>query len=279
MTMTQDLQFGELIHQSGYKPDSHATFTGTYKGLPVIIKQGDSHLRHEETVLQAVNYTGIPEIVGYFEEKEKDVLVMKRISGVSLSRYIELGNNWQSRKLPLKEALRIVDGLAQCFEALHKAGYLYRDLNLSHVIVDGLNVGLVDYEWCVKMDTSGLGRVDSRAGTWETMAPEEFEVGNTIAPMSNTYTLGIVLLQLTTGKNPFFVSSEEISNSESQRLRAKELHQQLQNIHTGSKKIDHILNRSLRPMPEERYQSVAEFRGALIEKITETKKTPKTVSF
>jgi serine/threonine protein kinase len=160
--------------------------------------------------------------------------------------------------------IRIVDGLALCFEALHKAGYLYRDLNLDHVMVGESGIGLVDYEWCVKLDTSGSGHVDSRAGTWETMAPEEFEMGNVITSTSNIYTLGTVLLQLATRRNPFFVSPVEIPDFESQRLRAKELHQQLPGIHTADLKIDRILKQALQPTPGDRYQFVEEFRNALI---------------
>lgn len=264
MNIPQDLRFGELIYQASHKPESHATFAGIYHGESVVIKRGDSNLHREEAVLRAVNYEGIPDFIGYFAENGQAVLVMQQIPGVSLSQYIELDDNWQSRELPIKEVIRIVDGLAQCFEALHKVGYLYRDLNLAHVIVSETRIGLIDHEWCVKLDISGSGRVDSQAGTWETMAPEEFGMDNIITRTSNTYTLGTVLLQLTAREDPFFVSPEEIPHSGSQRQRAKELHQELPSIRTGNSEIDRVLYQALQPEPSKRYKSVTEFREALI---------------
>ncbi len=263
MNIPESLQLGEVIHQARHKPESHATLEGTYDGQPVIVKRGDGHLRREEAVLGAVDFDGIPKVVGYLEENGQNILIMGRLPGVTLSQYIALDDTWRSRELSIQEALHIVDGLSLCFESLHEAGYLYRDLNLSHVIISESRVGLVDHEWCVESDASGVGRVDNQAGTWETMAPEEFVVDNSMARTSNTYTLGVVLLQLVTGKNPFFVSVKETPNTELQRLRAKELHRQLPSIQTGHTDIDHILRQALQPEPSKRYQSVAAFRDAL----------------
>jgi eukaryotic-like serine/threonine-protein kinase len=264
MSMPQGLQLGAAIHQAAHKPESHATFEGVYEGLPVIIKRGDTRLRREEGVLRAVNSDGIPKVAGYFEADGQDLLVMESIPGVPLSQYVELEDNWHSRRLSIRESIRIVDGLALCFNALHNAGYLYRDLDLAHVLVGTSRIGLVDHEWDVKLSEAGAGVVDSRAGTWETMAPEEFIVGNNMTPASNTYTLGVALLQLATGENPFFVAPEAFHTSESQREQAKELHELLPRIYTGSPSVDHILDRALQPEPSDRYQSIPEFREALI---------------
>jgi serine/threonine protein kinase len=264
MNLPKELQLGEVLYQTPDKPASSAILAGTYAGQFAIFKRGDSnHLRREEAILRTAHFEGIPSVLDYIEDGEHDFLVMERLAGTHLSKYIGLDSSWHSRELEIEEALCIVDGLALCFDALHKVGYLYRDLNLDHVIVNETKVGLVDHEWCVLADKAGWGRVDSRAGTWETMAHEEFRVGNRITRASNTYTLGVVLLQLTTRINPFFISAAEAPNVEIGRINTRSLHERLPDIQTTNIALDSMLNVALQPTPNRRYQSVTEFREAL----------------
>ena len=230
---------------------------------PVFTKVGDEHLRREEAVLRAVDFEGIPKVVAYNQVDGQDFLVMQQLPGVPLDQHIGLDRSWNSRQLPLEETLRIVDGVAACFEALHQVGYLYRDLNLGHVIVSDSGIGLVDHEWDVKVASAGHACVDSMAGTWETMAPEEFAVGDVMHLSSNTYTLGVVLLQLATGRNPFHVSPEKIADSSAQRQQAGQLHKQLPMIDSGHRGVDQMLEQALAPEMSARYQSVTEFRRSL----------------
>jgi len=265
------LQLGRQIYKPHYKTDNAATFEATYDGQPVIAKRGDEHLRREAGILQAVERanngiaTGIPKCIAYLEDtKQNHFLVMERLPGMPLIELIGLSEEWESRPLPPAEATRITDGLATCFAALHRADYLYRDLILGHILVDHARISLVDCEWSVLMDPkTHIAQVDNRAGTWETMAPEEFEVGNIMTPTSNTYTLGIVLLQLLTGRNPFYITKESIPDADQRRHATQQLQQTLPKIATRNPSFDQIIIQALQPEPARRYQTVADFQQAL----------------
>jgi serine/threonine protein kinase len=95
------------------------------------------------------------------------------------------------------------------------------------------------------------------------MAYEEFRVGNRMTHASNTYTLGVVLLQLVTGNSPFFISANEVSNSEVGRVNTRDLHKELPNIKTGNIALDNVLKEALQPAPSKRFQTIKEFLEAL----------------
>ena len=209
------------VHDSPFKGTGFSTGLGTYKGTGVVVKSGDQRLAREAAILLSVSYRGIQQVIELEKSSASYQLVLEMLPGIGLAEYINLDKSWHSKTLELAEATAVVDGLALCFQALLKADYLYRDLNLNHVILNGSEISLVDVEWSVGKDLEGVWRVDSLGGTWETMAHEEFRVGNPMTVMSSTYTLGVVLLQLVSGGNPFHVDPISTPNSEVRRFKTR----------------------------------------------------------
>jgi len=264
MLENNDLKILDTIHESSYKVPRSLVSHGEYLGSEVIVKQGGEGLSREADILRTIDDPRIPKVIEYQELLDGvQVLILNKLQGTPLDQLIQLQADWSSSPIGLPRVIEIVEGLTGCFTALKNAGYLYRDLNLGHILVDGDQVNLVDHEWDVRLDQSNKARADNAAGTWETMAPEEYEVGNDMSEASNIYTLGTVLLQLVTGRSPFYISKADISEAELRRMATLELMKSFSGVKTGNDHLDTVINMSLDFNPEERFQSLEDFSRAL----------------
>lgn len=254
----------QVIYRPGYKGEGFQTAIGYYEGQKVIIKSGDTRLDKEAKTLLDVDYPGIPKVIEWIREKDDNRhLILEYLEGEGLDRVIKLDSNWNSEKVTLDEACFVVGGLANCLSALRNRGYLYRDLNLNHVLVGESQVSLIDMEACEQEVLPGVWRVSSKAGTWETMAEEEFSVGNQLSESTNTYMLGVVALQLVTGSNPFFVEPSLVPDPEKRREYAWGLHAQNPKINTEDESMSQFLNQALASDPSQRFETINDFQSNL----------------
>ncbi len=261
--MIRSLFIGEKIGQSRFKDAGEGTFAGEFNGKAVIIKRGGKSLITEAATLQAIDDENIPKLIKLIKGEDDNILIMTRLEGVPLTELIELNSNWTSRPQKIDVAIRITQGVALAFNAVRRAGRLYRDLNLDHVLVGSVAIGLCDHEADVAVDDRGNGLIAHIIGTWETMAPEEFILGGTMSEASNTYTLGVLLLQLVMGNNPFFKAGSEDINIDDLRKLVNESHLQDPTINTGIVGVDRLLTKALAPRPLDRYQTIDAFYEAV----------------
>lgn len=264
MLQNTELEIFDVIHESSYKVPKASVAYGKYKGSEVIVKTGGEELARELDILRNIDDTRIPAVIDFGSNADgTNRLVLNKLPGTPLDQYIHLQPDWHSDRLGRQEAIRIVMGLSACFSVLKKAGFLYRDLNFGHILVDDEMISLVDHEWDISLSATGSGTVDSLAGTWETMAPEEYTVGNSINEASNIYTLGSVLLQLISGKSPFYISKDDEPDAEKRRDATLHLMEIFPGVNTGDAKLDEIVNTSLQWDPADRYKSIEDFRNAV----------------
>ncbi len=111
-------------------------------------------------------------------------------------------------------SLRILRGIAAGVSAAHVKGIVHRDLKPENVMLvdrDGdpdfvkvLDFGIAKVDPSVAAAPEGkvLTRVGSVFGTPEYMAPEQ-AVGDTVDARADLYALGVVFLEMLTGKCPF----------------------------------------------------------------------------
>ncbi|MCW5836460.1 MAG: serine/threonine protein kinase, partial [Labilithrix sp.] len=137
-------------------------------------------------------------------------LVLELLRGTSLRDEIAKG------PLPLARALRIMRGIASGVAAAHAKGIVHRDLKPENVMLvdrDGdpdfvkvLDFGIAKVDASVaaapQAGSKVLTRIGSVFGTPEYMAPEQ-AVGDAVDARADLYALGVVLLEMLTGKCPF----------------------------------------------------------------------------
>ena len=119
-------------------------------------------------------------------------LVMELLRGETLAKRIEKG------PLPLDEALRIAEQMAEGLAHAHSRGVLHRDLKPANVFVceDG-RVKLLDFGLAHLLGTEG----SSGAGTPAYMAPEQ-AAGAAVDERADVWAAGMVLGEMLTGKRP-----------------------------------------------------------------------------
>ena len=139
--------------------------------------RGDiDRLQRKKNNLRRLAQTGlVPQLL----RQRPDRLELEYIAGESMEQWLHLDYmaGWRAVAPPLPQALDRLRRYATLEQALLRAGVLYRDLNLQHLIFTLQGVRIVNLEAAEIQQTDGLWRVISRRGTYETMAPEEFTVG------------------------------------------------------------------------------------------------------
>ncbi len=138
--------------------------------------------------------------------RETLFLTMEMLEGENLSDRISRG------RIPIEEALPILNGMAQGLGAAHRAGVLHRDFKAANVMIgtsteSGRNRAVVtDFGLARTIEREeGLASISDSGvvvGTPAYMSPEQVR-GETLTSASDIYALGLVLYEMVTGTRPF----------------------------------------------------------------------------
>ncbi len=136
------------------------------------------------------------------EYRGRPFLVMPLLEGETLASRLR-----RDGPLPPAELVRIGRGVAAGLAALHANGLTHRDIKPANIwlCADGtvklLDLGLAFTRdrW---LDEEPLSTLGVMLGTPAYMAPEQAE-GRGVGPASDLFSLGVVLYQAATGRNPF----------------------------------------------------------------------------
>lgn len=118
----------------------------------------------------------------------------------------DLGRAMRERAIPLREAVSIVQKVAEAVEHAHQRGVLHRDLKPGNILLDEENEPHVtDFGIALEIEAAaGLTLTGDVLGTPPYMAPEALAGGHgKSGPASEVYALGAILFHLLTGRTPF----------------------------------------------------------------------------
>jgi predicted ATPase/class 3 adenylate cyclase len=109
----------------------------------------------------------------------------------------------ETHKLPIAEALRVAEQIAQALEHAHGLGIIHRDLKPGNVWLarDG-TAKLGDFGLAVALDQSRITQEGMLVGTVAYMPPEQ-AMGRTPDARSDLYALGAMLYEMVAGRPPF----------------------------------------------------------------------------
>ena len=138
--------------------------------------------------------------------RETLFLTMEMLEGENLADRISRG------RIPIEEALPILNGMAQGLGAAHRAGVLHRDFKAANVMIgsstdSGRNRAVVtDFGLARTIEREeGLASLSDSGvvvGTPAYMSPEQVR-GDALTSASDIYALGLVMYEMVTGKRPF----------------------------------------------------------------------------
>lgn len=158
----------------------------------------------ESELLRSLQHPLFPKWKAYWEADGCGYLVMEYIAGSSLENHLKRRGAFGQEET-VRIALELADGLRYLHE---KGGFIYRDLKPENIMIqpDG-KARLLD------LGAAAIPE-DCRAGTLGYAAPEQQlmsqEIGKSIAltPVSDIYSLGMVMHYMLTGRNPLLIKEE-----------------------------------------------------------------------
>ncbi len=158
--------------------------------------------QREATAVAAMRHPNIVQLYDFGQIGERFYMVMEYIEGGTLRdrlRALPEGN----RRLPPAEVVAIVRGIAAALDYAHQRGIVHRDVKPANVMFtrDGDPV-LTDFGIARMLGEGSVTMAGVSIGTPDYMSPEQAR-GEPATPVSDIYSLGVMVYEMLTGRRPF----------------------------------------------------------------------------
>jgi predicted Ser/Thr protein kinase len=211
--------------------------------------------RTEAVILAKLNHPNIATLYGLVREQGGLFMAMEFVHGETLDHLLA-----RTGKLPADHAVSWCCQVLDAVEYAHRLGVVHRDLKPANLMVTEAGViKVMDFGIARVLGTGRQTRSGHVIGTAAYMSPEQIR-GQEVDGRSDIYALAIVLYELLTGRVPF-VAEDEFSVMTAQVKDPPLPPRTLEP--TIPEWLDAAIVRALAKPPAERFQTAAEFRGAL----------------
>ncbi|PEY41334.1 serine/threonine protein kinase [Bacillus cereus] len=161
----------------------------------------DEFIKRFHREAQSVTTLSHPNIVNMYDVGEEDgiyYLVMEYVPGQTLKQYIN-----QRGMLPIGEALDIMEQLTSAMAHAHHFEIVHRDIKPHNILIrnDGV-VKVTDFGIATATSATAITHTNSVLGSVHYLSPEQAR-GGIANKQSDIYSLGIVMFELLTGRQPF----------------------------------------------------------------------------
>jgi tRNA A-37 threonylcarbamoyl transferase component Bud32 len=193
----------------------------------------------EARALARLSHPHIVTVHDFGQVEGQSYLVMEFIAGMNLRQRLREG------RVPLDDVLALMKQLCEALQYAHDEGIIHRDIKPENILLDKYgrariaDFGLAKLTVRSAIDYTLTGPMQIM-GTWNYMAPEQFENPQSVDHRADIYALGVVFYEMLTGDLPrarFPLPSERGLDS----------------------RFDEIVLHALEREPERRYQSIREF--------------------
>ena len=221
-------------------PQNHETFL---EGVETFYREAENLARFRSNPI-------IVNVYDFFRENGTAYIVMEYITGTSLEAYLEKKNG----KLGYNETLQILSPIMDALDTLHSAGFLHRDVSPDNILIaaDG-RIRLIDFGATLPTLKGNRENLPTILKTGYAPIEQHAQAGAQ-GSWTDLYALGATFYRCLTG--------ETIPESTDRILK--------DSLCAPSKKgadlppaADRAIVKALAIHPEDRIQSIAEFRDAL----------------
>jgi eukaryotic-like serine/threonine-protein kinase len=196
-----------------------------------------------------------PNIVAVFDRGQDNgvnYIAMRYVQGPTLKELIERG-------LTPEQAAGLVRQVLEGARFAHRNGIVHRDLKPQNVIVDEEGKAVVTDFGIARAGISDITQTGSVMGTPQYLSPEQAQ-GFEVTPVSDLYSIGVILYEALTGRVPFegesavAVAMKQVSETPQ---RPSSINPQVWPA------LDAVVMRALEKEPGQRFQSADAFIAAL----------------
>jgi serine/threonine protein kinase len=229
---------------------------------PALLEQVLKRFEREAKVLARLTHLNIVPIIDYGEYKGSPYLVMPFLPGGTFKSAI-------TKPIPWQQAINLLRPIAQALAYAHEHNIIHRDIKPANILLTETGQPLlsdfgiariIESDQATALTTTGMG-----VGTPEYMAPEQWF--GQAGPLSDQYSLGVVLYELVTGRKPYTADTPAA-------IMLKQANDPLPRprlfVADLPDELEKVLFKVLAKRPKDRYQSMAEFDAAL-ERLTSDK--------
>ncbi len=215
----------------------------------------------EAAFVSSLEHIHIVPVYAYGVQDSLAYLAMRLISGGSLSDLLK-----KDGELPLEQALRIFDQVAQGIAHAHAKGIIHRDLKPGNILIDDEgNAYLTDFGLARMVHSEErLTKSDSMIGTGTYMSPEQVR-GDPVDHRADIYAMGIVLYEMVCGQLPYHAGDEPsfitvlYKHLEAPPTPPCEVNPDI------PKAVETVILRALAKNPDDRFQDIGDMARAIRE--------------
>ena len=167
---------------------------------------GAARFKREFRSMIEMTHPNIVRLGEFFEQENSRAFSMELVDGTDLVTWA--AGLAQSEAMDIRLG-PIIAQLASGLSALHRAGFIHRDIKPQNVLVtpEG-RVVLLDFGLVTALDTDAT-TTRFGLGTLAYMAPEQAEAGR-VTPAADLYAVGALLYEVLTGRPPFLGSGTQL---------------------------------------------------------------------
>jgi branched-chain amino acid transport system substrate-binding protein len=227
---------------------------------PAVLERVLKRFEREAKALARLTHTNIVHVNDYGEHEGIPYLVMDYLPGGTLKQRLGKPMSWQ-------QAVHLLLPIAEALDYAHDQNIIHRDVKPSNILLTQRGQPMLTDFGIAKIlegeDTTGLTGTGMGLGTPEYMAPEQWT--GQAGPLSDLYSLGVVLYELVTGRKPYTADTPAaimLKQANDPLPRPRQFAPDLPEA------MEKVLFKALAKQPEDRYQSMGEFTAALDKVLT-----------
>ena len=211
----------------------------------------------EAKAASALNHPNIITIYEVGVEDERLFIATEFVDGVTLRERINSG------EMTYLDAIKIAEQVADALAVAHEAHIVHRDIKPENIMIrrDRL-VKILDFGLAKSIFEKSVGAEDETIrlvktqpgivmGSVRYMSPEQAR-GHETDERTDVWSLGVVLYEMLSGRNPF--EGESVSDS-----LAALIHVEPEPLAEAPEELQRIVRKALKKKPHDRYQSIKDF--------------------
>jgi serine/threonine protein kinase len=253
-TLAQRYRLDELIGLGGFAEVWRAYDQQLQRAVAIKIPKAtrvdsaDSFLAEARRVAR-LRHSGIVPVHDVGFDDDRVFIVSEFMDGGSLPDRLAQG------RVDQQQVIGWIARIADALDYAHLDGVIHQDVKPANILINHHDEALLG-DFGIAQSAHKTGTCDPSIGTLRYMAPEQLE-GRAVTPVSDVYSLAVVLHESLTGHSPFSSDDPNIIRQEITRGIAKQVSHQLTDA------VAAVCGKALSRNPQERHSSAAQFAADL----------------